>query len=85
MMFLSDGFTHGFPLHFQGIQESSHAKNLLSAVQNPTVVDATGHLAGPLDSPPISPFVVSPLGVVPKNHLGSFGLFIICLSLRVLL
>ena len=40
VMFLSDGFTHGFPLHFQGILESSHAKNLLSAVHNPTVVDA---------------------------------------------
>ena len=79
-MFLSDGFTHGFPLHFQGIQESSHAKNLLSAVQNPTVDAkiakelAAGRLAGPFDSPPISPFVVSPLGVVPKKSPGEFRL-----------
>ena len=80
-MFLSDGFTHGFPLHFQGIRESSHAKNLLSAVRNPTVVDAkiakelaAGRLAGPFDSPPISPFVVSPLGVVPKKSAGEFRL-----------
>ena len=81
VMFLSDGFTHGFPLHFQGIQESSHAKNLLTAVQNQTVVDAkiakelaAGRLAGSFDSPPISPFVVSPLGVVPKKSPGEFRL-----------
>ena len=80
-MFLSDGFTHGFPLHFQGIRESSHIKNLLSAVQKPTVVDAkiakelaADRLAGPFDSPPISPFVVSPLGVVPKKSPGEFWL-----------
>ena len=81
VMFLSDGFTHCFPLHFQGIRESSHAKSLLSAVQNPTVVDAkiakelaAGRLAGPFDSPPISPSVVSPLDVVPKKSAGEFRL-----------
>ena len=90
-MFLSDGFTHGFPLHFQGIRESSHAKNLLSAVQNPTVVDAkiakelaAGRLVGPFDSP-YPPLLFPHLAWSPKNHLGGFGLFIICLSLRVLL
>ena len=72
-MFLSNGFTRGFPLHFQGIRESSQAKNLLSAMQNPTVVDAkiakelaAGRLAGPIVSSPISPFIAFPLGVVPK-------------------
>ena len=80
-MFLSDGFTHGFSLHFHGIRESSQAKTLLSAVQNPTIVDAkiakelaAGRLAGPFDSPLISPFVVSPLGVVPKKSPGAFRL-----------
>ena len=81
VMFLSDGFTHGFPLHFQRIRESSYAKNLLSTVQNPTLVDAkiakelaAGRLAGPFDSPPISPYVVSALGVVPKKSPGEFRL-----------
>ena len=79
--FLSNGFARGFPLHFQGIRESSQAKNLLSVIQNPTVVDAeiakelaAGRLAGPFVSPSISPFTVSPLGVVPKNPPGEFRL-----------
>ena len=91
MIFLFNGLTRGFPLHFQGIRESSQAKNLSSVIQNPTVVDAeiakelaAGRLAGPFVSPPISPFIVSPLGVVPKNHLGNFGLFTTCRFLRVL-
>ena len=74
VIFLSNGFTRGFPLHFQGIREFSQTKNLLSVIQNPTVVDAkiakelaAGRLAGPFVSPPISPFIVSPLGVVPKK------------------
>ena len=72
--FLSNGFARGFSLHFQGIRESSQNKNLLSVIQNPTVVDAkianelaAGRLAGPFVSPPMSPFIVSPLGVVPKK------------------
>ena len=81
MRFLCNGFARGFPLYFQGIRESSQAKNLLSVIQNPTVVDAeiakelaAGRLAGPFVSPPISPFTVSPLGVVPKNPPGEFRL-----------
>ena len=81
VMFLSNGLTRGFPLHFQGIRESSQAKNLSSAIQNPTVVDAkiakelaAGRLAGPFVFPPLSPFIVSPLGVVPKKSPGEFRL-----------
>ena len=81
-MFLSNGFTRGFPLHFQGIRESWQAKNLSSAIQNPTVVDtkiakelAAGRLAGPFVSPSISPFIVSPLGVVPKKSPGEFSAY----------
>ena len=79
--FLSCGFTHGFPLHFDGERRSSQAKNLLSAQHNPEAVDAkiakelaAGRLAGPFQSPPISPFIVSPLGVVPKKSPGEFRL-----------
>ncbi|XP_044171544.1 uncharacterized protein LOC122955873 [Acropora millepora] len=81
VIFLSNGFTRGFPLHFQGIRESSHAKNLATVIQNPTLVDAkiakelaAGRLAGPFVSPPISPFIVSPLGVVPKKPPEEFRL-----------
>ena len=61
-LLVSNRFTHGFPLHFQGNQESSHARNLLSAVKYPTMVGAkiakelaAGHLTGPFDSPAIYP------------------------------
>ena len=56
--FLSAGFTHGFPLHFEGSQVSSTAPNLLSALQNPEPDDAklskelaAHRLAGPFPSP----------------------------------
>ena len=72
MIFLCNRFTRGFPPTFQGIREASQAKNLLSAIKNPTVVDtktakelAAGRLAGPF---------VSPLGVVPKKSPGEFRL-----------
>lgn len=54
VIFFSTGFTHGFPFHFQGMRESLQVKNLLSVIQNPTVVDAkiakelaAGRLASP--------------------------------------
>ena len=37
--FLIAGLTHGFHLHFEGFQVSSSAPNLLSALQNPELVD----------------------------------------------
>ena len=79
MEFLPAGFTYGFPLHFEGSQVSSSAPNLLSALQNPEVVDAklnkelaAHRLAGPFSSPPFSVFRVSPLGLVPKKSPGEF-------------
>ena len=79
-------------LHFQGIRESSQATNVLSAIQNPTIVDAeiakelaAGRLTGPFVFPPISHFIVSPLGVIPKKSPGEFRLIhhLICRFLRV--
>ena len=56
--FLSAGFTHGFPLHFEGSQVSSSAPNLSPTLRNPEVVDAklnkelaAHRLAGPFFSP----------------------------------
>ena len=79
--FISSGFRTGFPLHYEGVRESADATNLISARQNPGVVDAkikkeleAGHLAGPFPVRPFSPFGVTPLGVVPKKTPGEFRL-----------
>ena len=79
--FLISGFTHGFPIHFQGERQSRKAKNLLSALDNPAAVDSKLRkeleaqlLAAPFKSPPLSTFWISPLGVVPKKVPGEFRL-----------
>ena len=78
---LSNGFENGFPLHYEGSQNSSYAKNLLSAVQNPDAVDAkldkeifAHRIAGPYSSPPFPLFGISSLGLVPKRTEGEFRL-----------
>ena len=75
--FLSSGFREGFPLHYEGDPGSSDANNLISATENPNVVDAkiskklkASRLAGPFRARPFYPFQISPLGVVPKRILG---------------
>jgi len=76
---LIDGFTFGFRLHFQGPSKASVAKNLISALQHPEVVDSklikerqSGRIHGPFRSPPFSNLRVSPLGVIPKKAPGEF-------------
>ena len=56
-------------------------KNLISASENPDVIDANiskeleaGRLAGPFRTRPFYPFRISPLGVVPKKTPGEFRL-----------
>ena len=80
-MFLSSGFREGFPLHYEGDPGSSDANNLISATENPEVVDAkiskelqAGRLAGPFWIRPFYPFRIYPLGVVPKKTPGEFRL-----------
>ena len=75
------GFSHGFPLHFEGDYVSFEAKNLVSANQLPDVVDlklhkeiSAGRIAGPFQKPPFPTFRVSPLGVVPKKTPGELHL-----------
>ena len=81
VQYLATGFTMGFPLHSEGPHFSCHSNNLLSAIQNPTAVDAklskelnAQRLAGPFSSPPFPVFRVSPLGLVPKKVEGEFRL-----------
>ena len=78
---LVSGFKFGFPLHYSGASLSCDAKNLLSTSQNPDAVEIkirkeleAGRLAGPFPIPPLSPFCISPLGVVPKKNPGEFRL-----------
>ena len=79
--FLLSGFSQGFPIHFYGERTSCSAKNLLLALENSGAVDAklqkefaAVRLAGPFQSPPLSPFWVSPLRVIPKKVPGEFRL-----------
>ena len=81
VQYLATGFTMGFPLHSEGPHFSCHSNNLLSAIQNPTAVDAklskelnAQRLAGPFSSPPFPVFRISPLGLVPKKVEGEFRL-----------
>ena len=80
-VFLSSGFRDGFPSHYEGDPGCSDANNLISAIENPDVVDGkiskelkAGRLAGPFRTRPFYPFRISPLGVVPKKIPGEFGL-----------
>ena len=75
------GFTQGFPVHVQGERKSRTATNLMSALNNPEAVDAklqkeleAHRLAGPFQSPPLSAFWISPLGLIPKKVQGIFRL-----------
>ena len=79
--FLLFGVTQGFLVHFQGEHKSRTATNLMSALHNPEALDAklqieleAHRLAGPFQSPPLSPFWISPLGLVPKKVQGEFRL-----------
>ena len=80
VQYLATGFAMGFPLHYEGPRFST-SNNLLSAMQNPTAVNAkiskqldAHRLAGPFSSPPFPVFRISPLELVPKKIEGEFRL-----------
>ena len=67
--FLISGFMNSFPIHFQGVRQSRKAKNLLSALDNPSAVDSklkkeleAQQLAGPLSVSTTVPILDFPLG-----------------------
>ena len=69
--YLINGFTNGFPIHFEGFRKVLFAPNLLSAHEHPEAVDrkllkelAAHRLAGPFVQPPFSPFRILPLRFV---------------------
>ena len=78
---LVNGFTVGFPIHFEGERSSYETDNLLSAFEHPDAVDqklqkelSAHRISGPFTEPPFPDFRVSPLGVVPKKVPGEFRL-----------
>ena len=72
---LLTGLTQGFRIGFQGPRAPQEYSNLLSARDNPSIINKNilkevqlSHTAGPFISPPFPNFQVYPIGVVPKKH-----------------
>ena len=69
--FLFVGFSEGFAIQYDGLRESSDAKHLILALENPDVVDIK--IKKELDAAVclilslLIPFRISPQGVVPKK------------------
>ena len=79
--FLFVGFSEGFAIQYDGLRESSDAKHLILALENPDVVDIkikkeldADCLTCPFIAYPFHPFCISPQGVVPKKTPGDFRL-----------
>ena len=76
---LVDSFQKGFSIHFRGDLIPADHKTLISAMQNPDIVEDKlrkeldkGRIAGPFDSEPFPDFKTSPIGLVPKKTKGQF-------------
>ena len=72
---------YGFKLHYRGPYLSKHSNNHKSAEKHPIQVQEKlnkelqkGHIQGPFRHPPFSPFIISPIGLVPKKDSGKFRL-----------
>lgn len=75
--FLSDGFSKGFKLQFEGPRIPIECKNLKSVVDNPEIAKENimqevnlGRIAGPFSTRPISNLRCSPIGLVEKKTGG---------------
>ena len=72
--YLINGFTNGFPIHFEGFRKDFFAPNLLSAHEHPEAVDskllkepAVHRLAGPFVQPTFSKFSNFAFRICPKK------------------
>ena len=79
--FLVSGFSEGFRVGHSGQLHHGPTTNLKSALEHPGIVDqkvekelTLSRFAGPFKVPPLEPFQVSPIGVVPKKEPGKFRL-----------
>ena len=76
--YLLTGFTEGFRIAYQNTPSSMTHPNHKSARDNPEVLTNLirkeidhGRIGGPFLSPPFDPFLISPLGLVPKKESGT--------------
>ena len=88
--FLFVGFSEGVAIHYDGSRESSDAKNLILALENPDVVDIkvkkeldAGRLAGPFIAHPLPHF--SPRSCAEEDSWGFSVLHTIYLTPKVFL
>lgn len=79
--YLVAGFTYGFELHYEGPRQFRSSKNLLSALQNPVIVNKklqkeleAHRIVGPFVTLPFDNLQISPIGIVPKKEKGQFRL-----------
>ena len=79
--YLIEGFTYGFKLGVQGQIQTKTYCNHNSVLNAPGVVNThlqkemnLSRISGPHSFPPFKPFVISPLGLVPKKEVGEFRL-----------
>ena len=77
--FLYLGLNYGFKLHYHGPKISKYHENHKSATTQPTEVARKlqkeiekGRIEGPFSTPPFDPFIISPIGIVPKKDSGKF-------------
>lgn len=77
--YLIDGFTYGFSLGCTETPQSHIASNHKSTASHGEVINAhiskglsLDRIADPFSEPPFSPFVSSPLRIVPKSEPGKF-------------
>ena len=77
--FLFLGLMFGFKLHYRGPFTSKYSDNHKSALARPNEVleklqkeHKKGHIEGPFSKPPFEPFIISPIGLVPKKDSGKY-------------
>ena len=77
--FLISGLREGFDIGYSGPEQNRISRNLVSAVQNSSVIDeylktevSGGRIHGPFLYPPFDHFQCNPIGVVPKKTPGKF-------------
>lgn len=77
--YLVQGFTHGFDIGYRGPDINRNANNLISTKNYFTQTHnfikkelGLRRVVGPFESPPFTPFSVSPIGLIPKSTPGKF-------------
>jgi hypothetical protein len=78
---LIEGFAYGFRVHADVLTTSITSPNSRSALLHPQIIDEKldkglkdGIISGPFTTPPMDPFIISPLGLVPKQTPGQWRL-----------